>query len=91
LSKQVKDALIFGVMQFLSWGICTISWRSVAQANYQASIVTDTILSTLNFLVIKKMMDGKDESSFIPWLGYTIGGVLGTVTGIWLSIRILGN
>jgi hypothetical protein len=56
-----------------------------------ASIITDTTLATLTFFVIRKMMKGKDESSFIPWLGYTVGGVLGTVTGIYSSIYLLGK
>lgn len=78
-------------MQFLNWGICTISWRAVAQANYVASVITDTTLATLTFFVIRKMVKEQDESSFVQWLGYTIGGVLGTLVGIWSSIHLLGK
>lgn len=89
--KLVNDALVLCVMQFLSWGICTISWRAVSQANIPASIVCDTLLSTLQFCLIKKMLQGKDESSFIPWIGYTVGGVAGTIAGIYTSIFFLGK
>lgn len=91
MRKQLKDALVLGVMQYLSWGISTISWRAVAQANIPASVVTDATLATVNFFVIKNLAKDRDESSFIPWLGYTIGGVLGTVTGILSSKFLLGQ
>lgn len=91
MKKQLKDALILGFMQFLSWGISTISWRAVAQANIPASVMTDFSLATVNFFVIKNLAKNRDDSSFIPWLGYSIGGVLGTVTGIFASIFLLGK
>jgi hypothetical protein len=89
--KQVIDSLQIGFMQFLNWGICTISWRAVAQANYLMSVITDTSLATLTFLVLKKMMKSGENDTFMQWLGYTIGGVLGTVAGIYLSLRLLGK
>jgi hypothetical protein len=89
--KQWSDALYLGIMQFLNYGICTISWRAVAQANIMASILTDTSLASLNFFVIKKIAKEHEDSAMIPWLGYTIGGALGTVTGIYSSIWLLGK
>jgi hypothetical protein len=89
--KQIIDALEIGAMQFFNWGLCTISWRAVAQANVLAAIITDTTLASLTFFVIKKMMKGKDEDTFIQWIGYTAGGVLGTVTGIYSSLFFLGK
>ena len=89
--RQLIDAAELGLMQFLNWGICTMSWRAVSQANYLASVITDTTLATLTFFAFKKLMKGKDDDNFIQWLGYTVGGVLGTVVGIWSSIYILGK
>lgn len=86
-----KDALVLGLMQFLSWGICTMSWRAVAQANVHAAILTDSTLATLNFFVIKRIVKGKGEDTFVAWLGYTFGAVLGTVSGIHLSLFWFGK
>jgi len=91
IRKMCKDALVLAVMQYLSWGICTISWRAVAQANITASVITDTSLATLQFFVFRKIAKTTDENFLIPWIGYTIGGVLGTITGIYLSILWLGK
>ncbi len=86
----MKDALTLAGLQFLNWGLCTISWRSVSQANITASIITDTTLGTLQFFVIRKI--AKTDADSIPqFLGYTIGGVAGTVAGIYLTIWLLGK
>lgn len=89
--RQCINSFQLGLIQFLNWGICTISWRSVAQANIRLSIITDTTLGTLQFFVFKKMLDGKNDNSFILWLGYTVGGVLGTIVGIYSSLYFLGK
>jgi hypothetical protein len=87
---EVRNAAILGLLQFLNWSICTISWRAVAQANIPASIVTDTTLASLQFFVFKRIAQDHGNT-LIPWAGYTIGGVAGTITGIYLSLWILGG
>ena len=86
-----KDAAILAVMQFFNWGICTISWRAVAQANFPAAIITDTTLATLTFFLFRKIANSSHENAFIPWLGYTVGGVAGTIVGIYTSLIWLGK
>ena len=66
--KQVLTALQLGLMQFMSWCICTISWRSVAQANYMVSVMADSTLATLSFFVIRKMVKEQDEASVVQYL-----------------------
>jgi len=90
-NRAVDTAVQLGIMQFLNWGICTISWRAVSQANYVASIITDSTLATLSFFVIRKMVKDQDEGSFVQWMGYTVGGVLGTLAGIRVSLFWLGK
>lgn len=90
LTLALKDALKLAAMQFLSWSICTLSWRAVAQANVPAAILTDTTLGTLSFFVLRKIAKA-DETSLVPWIGYTLGGVAGTVTGIYVSLWWFGK
>jgi len=91
LKMKLKDPFIIGVLQFLNWGLCTISCRATSQANIMACIMTDTLLTSFNFFLYRKIAKGADEGAFIPWLFYTIGGLCGTVVGILLSIKILGR
>jgi hypothetical protein len=90
-STAWRDSCIFAGIQFLSFAICTMSWRAVAQANILAAVVTDAILSTLSFFLFRKIVDSAKNDALIPWLGYTIGGVLGTVFGIYFSLWVLGK
>lgn len=78
-------------MQYFSWFLCTISWRAVSQANVGVSIMTDTTLGSLQFFVIKKITKQTDDEGMVPWIGYTLGGVIGTVTGIYFSLWVLGK
>lgn len=89
--RQIFDSLQLGLMQFLTYGICSVSWRAVAQANIMAAVIADGIFGSLQFFVIKKMIKAKDEDGLLNWFGYMSGGVLGTIVGIYLSIFWLGK
>jgi hypothetical protein len=91
LSKLWKDALELALMQYLTYGICTVSWRAIAQANVLAAVITDTMLGTLTFFVFRKIADSSKDQLIVPWLGYTVGGAAGTVCGIYASIWWLGK
>lgn len=90
-AASLKQAAILGAMQLLAYFFCTISWRSVSQANVPAAILADTALLSLSFWVNRHIAKGANENALIPWLGSTIGGVLGTVAGIRLSLLLLGK
>lgn len=90
MKKEIQAAAILGLLQFLSWGICTVSWRAVSQANIHASIITDTTLGTLNFFIIRRIAKS-EATTVVQWIGYTVGGVLGTISGIYFSIWWLGR
>jgi ABC-type enterochelin transport system permease subunit len=91
MREQFKEAFILGLMQFASWGICTMSWRAVSQANIPASIVTDTTLASLQYFVFRRMIKNQEASGLVPWFGYTFGGVVGTITGIYGSLWWFGK
>jgi hypothetical protein len=86
-----KIAGLLAIMQFLSWSICTISWRAVSQANVKASIIADVVLGSLQFFAFRQIAKYADQGALIPWIGYTIGGASGTVVGIYLSLWWLGK
>ncbi|MFZ1008926.1 MAG: hypothetical protein WAN65_18950 [Candidatus Sulfotelmatobacter sp.] len=48
-------------------------------------------MGTLQFFVLNKIAKTADDSSLVPFLGYTLGGVLGTVTDTYLSLLVLGK
>lgn len=80
--------LLLGGAQFLNYAVCTLSWRAVAQANIPVASATDALLASLQFFILRKVIDSK-EDTLAAWLAYTTGGVLGTIAGIMLSTALL--
>ena len=87
--KDIQDAFILFGAQMLSFAIITINYRAVAQASYLWSVLTDLIIASLSYFVVKKI--AKSENSVCQWAGFAVGSAIGTVIGIWLSLHILGS
>lgn len=77
------------VVQVVSYSLLCINYRAVAQAHYFQSAVSDFAIATLGYLVIKRIANS--DNSLHQWLGYAIGGVVGSIVGIWLSKVLLGQ
>ena len=87
--KDIRDAFILFFAQMLSFAIITINYRAVAQASYLWSILTDLIVASLSYFVVKRIAKSKDSTC--QWAGFAIGSAIGTAIGIWLSKIILGS
>lgn len=76
-------------IQIVNYSLLCINYRAVAHANYLQSATTDFIIASLSFFVIKKIAHGDD--TIHQWLGYALGGVVGSILGIYLSTLMLGK
>lgn len=76
-------------VQILSYSLLCINYRAVAQAEYFQAAISDFTIATLGYLVIKKLANS--DNSFHQWLGYSLGGVVGSIVGIWISKMLLGQ
>lgn len=74
-------------IQVTSYSIMCINFRAVAQAQYLWASLSDFAIATLSYFVIKRI--AHNDNSFHQWLGYALGGVAGSILGIWLSKLIL--
>lgn len=92
MSKQQKDFLILFLTQVLMYTILCINYRAVAKGDYLQSAVSDFMIASASFFVIKRIAKEEKEgdNAFWPWLGYALGGVVGSILGIWIS-KILLN
>jgi len=77
------------IIQLVNYSLLVINFRAVAQANYFWSAITDFTIASFSFFVIKKI--AKSDDSFHLWLGYALGGLAGSITGIWISLMIHGH
>ena len=87
IDPKIKDALILFFIQIANYSLLVINYRSVAQAHYFWSAVSDFACASFSFFVIKKI--ATSDNTFHGWLGYAMGGVIGSVLGIWISKLML--
>jgi len=77
------------LIQCLNYTLLVVNYRAVAQANYFWSALTDFTIASFSFFVIKKI--AKSDDSLHLWLGYALGGLAGSILGIWVSLLIHGH
>lgn len=91
LKRYLQVFFTFFLLQFWTYSVSCISWRSVAQANIPASVLIDSVYGAAQFWIIRKIAKTNDDDNVVAFLGYTVGGALGTVVGIKMSILLLGE
>jgi hypothetical protein len=84
--KKLKEASLLALIQIVSYSLLCINYRAVAATEYHEAAVTDFMIASLSFFVIRKI--AKSEDSLHQWMGYAIGSVIGSYLGIWLSVQI---
>jgi hypothetical protein len=82
----VKDFFVMFFSQLCAYLLITINFRAVAHSNYGWTAGTDLAFAGFNFWLIKRI--AKSEST-IAWVGYTLGGVTGSLLGIFVT-KFLG-
>lgn len=86
---KIKEFGLMFITQVVSYGILCINYRAVAQAHYFWAAISDFAIATLGYFVLKHL--ASSDSTLHQWLGYALGGVVGSLFGIWLSTVILGS
>jgi hypothetical protein len=87
IDKRLRDALILFILQVVNYSLLVINYRAVAQAHYFWTGVSDFVLASFSFFVIKKV--ASSDNTFHGWLGYALGGLVGSLVGIWISLQML--
>lgn len=89
LSNIKEAAILFGA-QMTSFAVISINYRAVAQANYLWSVLTDIVIASLSYFVVRRIAKS-NGNSFAQWFGFAFGSAVGTIIGIFVSKIILGN
>jgi len=89
MKNKLKEASLLFFIQILMYAIWCINFRATASAQYHLSAVSDFMIASMNFFVIKKIAHGQDQ--FHQWAGYALGSVVGSYLGIWISVTFLGG
>jgi hypothetical protein len=86
MKEKIKEAIILGVIQIVLYSILCMNFRAVAEAHYHEAALTDFLIASMNFFVIKKIAQSTD--TFYQWVGYVVGSVIGSYIGIYLSVLL---
>jgi len=84
MRQSIKDFFILFATQLALYLLICINYRAVAQTNYWLASISDFVIATIAFFIIKKIAKDESKSVFL-WLGYALGGVAGSIAGIWIS------
>jgi hypothetical protein len=84
MKEKIKEATILGAIQIVLYSILCMNFRAVAEAHYNEAVLTDFLIASMNFFVIRKIAQSTD--AFHQWIGYVAGSVIGSYVGIYLSV-----
>jgi len=89
MKVKIKEFLLMFIIQVTSYSLLCINFRAVAQAHYFWASLSDFAIATLGYFVLKHL--ATSASTVHQWLGYALGGVVGSLLGIYLSTVMLGS
>ena len=84
--NKIKEALILCIIQIVLYSILCMNFRAVAIAHYHEAALTDFLIASINFFVIRKIAQSTD--ALHQWVGYVTGSVIGAYIGIYLSVLL---
>ena len=83
---KLKEAALLFVIQLALYGLLCINFRAVALAQYHEAAISDFMIASMNFFVIRKI--AKSDDAIHQWIGYVLGSVAGSYLGIYLSVLL---
>ena len=86
MKEKIKEAITLGVIQIILYSILCINFRAVAEAHYHEAALTDFLVASMNFFIIRKIAQSTD--ALHQWVGYVTGSVIGSYLGIYLSVLL---
>jgi hypothetical protein len=70
------------LLVWFQFAVVTVNYRAIAQARYVAAGLTDLVIAVAGFTLFKLIAA---SSGLLDVAGYSLGAVLGGLSGIWLT------
>jgi uncharacterized membrane protein YfcA len=86
---KFKEAGVLFFIQLLNYSVWCVNFRAVADTQYHIAAVSDFMLASIQFFVIRRIAQGQDH--WHQWAGYALGSVAGSYLGIWISATFFGG
>jgi hypothetical protein len=82
MTPENKSAAKLAVLMFVNYALNAISFRMIAVVSYAGVAIADALIAWWGFTMIQHI--NKAESTR-EQVGYTIGGILGSLLGLYLT------
>jgi hypothetical protein len=79
------DAVRLGLLMFVNYGLNSLSFRMLAKASYIGVGTTDALIAWWGFTMVRRIGEASTKRAQI---GYTIGGIAGSLLGLWMDVHI---
>ena len=73
---------LFFALMFINYGLNAINFRMLARGSYWGVAWTDASIALFGFTIIRSIAE---TDAFIAQAGYVMGGVCGSMLGLWLT------
>lgn len=83
INKKFKEGATLFFIQIFLYGLICINYRAISQTQYHIAALSDFVIASFNFFVIRKI--AKSDDALHQWIGYVLGSVAGSYGGIYLS------
>jgi hypothetical protein len=90
MSWSNRTFAIAALTEFVSFFIIVLNTRAFTHALIGWTMLTDALFITQSFLVSKWMVEDRNARGPSAFLGFLIGGELGSVLAILLTTKIYG-
>jgi outer membrane lipoprotein SlyB len=77
----MKEFFILFFVQLVTYATATVSIRAVAVYNYPLVIITDIVLASFGFFVVRRIAQ-QEAKSYAGFVGYVSGGLVGSVLSL---------
>lgn len=91
-TSSIGRFFYYYIIQFTSYTLYVANGRAYVQASYLWTAITDALLATLAFFVLRRIAkESSDELHGPSLIGYVTGGVTGSMFGIYITKLIYGH
>jgi hypothetical protein len=85
----MKKGVTLFFIQIMVTLVAAFNMRSIAQANYEWTIISELVVGLMIFISIKEIAD--KTNPIAKCIGFILGSIIGSVVGIYLSIKVLAK
>lgn len=78
----IPSPLLLGLLMLANYLIIAVNMRALAHVRWAWIAATDVGICVLNFAIIPRVATAQ---TYGEMAGYTVGGTLGALAGVWLS------